>query len=851
MASADGSILISTKVDEKGINTGLNSISKSLGKLAGIVGVAFGVGAIVKFGKEAVNMASDLQEVQNVVDTAFGAMSYKMEQFADTAIESFGISELTAKKTGSTFMAMGVGMGIAQDSASDMAIQLTGLSADMASFYNVSQDVASTALKSIFTGETESLKQFGVVMTEVNLQEFARQQGINKTISAMTQQEKVMLRNQFVQQQLSLASGDFAKTSNSWANQTRILSERWKEFLGIVGTGLITVLTPVVRFLNGFVATLITFANTVGSIMSNIFGIQVAEVGATATAYDSMADSATSASEAQQSVADSTEKAGESAKGALAPIDKLNVLQEDSGSGSGGTSGASGGSVVPTTEVSQTDGAIQKATEQTSKWVEEFTRLKKLFTSGFELGFGDSATKIEDVKEKLGSIKTSLIDIFTDKDVVNGAKKYFDSFVLNMGKVSGSIASIGISIAQNLVGGIALYLEQNTPQIKQFLVDMFNIQADVLNTLGNLTQSIAYIFGAIGTQAGQQLTANFIGIISSLFIGVYTIVATIGADIFKALSQPFIDGKENLRQTFETIIQNISDGLGILKGVVDSVFSTIKELYITYIQPVIQSFGDMFSELVNTKLAPLFADLSELFKSIAELVKTLWENKINPTIQKIAPVFTTVFSAIGRIVLTTIGTMTDLIDGLVTTLDGIITFLNGVFSGDWKKAWEGIKKIFKGIWDSLVAVVKAPVNLIIDVINGLIDGVVGGINTVINSLKKLKIDVPDWVTDMTGVGDLGFGNLSTIKATHIPQLANGAVIPPNNKFMAILGDQKSGTNIEAPLDTIVQAFKTAISGMNTQSGDTILMLDGKEIARAVKNQDTITYNRTGQGLFSH
>ena len=90
MANADGSILISTKVDQKGINTGLNSISKSLGKLAEIVGVAFGVSAIVKFGKEAVNMASDLQEVQNVVDTAFGAMSYKMEQFADTAIENFG-----------------------------------------------------------------------------------------------------------------------------------------------------------------------------------------------------------------------------------------------------------------------------------------------------------------------------------------------------------------------------------------------------------------------------------------------------------------------------------------------------------------------------------------------------------------------------------------------------------------------------------------------------------------------------------------------------------------------------------------------------------------------------------------
>ncbi|MBQ4345773.1 MAG: phage tail tape measure protein, partial [Oscillospiraceae bacterium] len=159
---ADGYLNFDTKINTQGYDKGIQSLGKSLGGLkkgllgiAAAAGAAFSVKVLVDFGKQAVSLASDLQEVQNVVDTAFGDMSHKMEQFADTAIEMYGLSKLTAKQTGSTFMAMASSMGIAAASASDMAVSLTGLSADMASFYNVAQDVSSTALKSIFTGETE------------------------------------------------------------------------------------------------------------------------------------------------------------------------------------------------------------------------------------------------------------------------------------------------------------------------------------------------------------------------------------------------------------------------------------------------------------------------------------------------------------------------------------------------------------------------------------------------------------------------------------------------------------------------------------------------------------------------
>lgn len=237
MTMADGCLNFDTNINSEGFEKGLKSLSDMVGdikpklkSLAMALTAAFSVKKLVDFGRQSIETASDLAEVQNVVDTAFGESKQKMEDFADTAVKTYGISKLTAKQTGSNFMAMAAGMGLANDSASDMAVALTGLSADMASFYNVGQDVASTALKSIFTGETETLKQFGIVMTDANLQAYALSKGITKSTADMSQAEKVQLRYNYVMSQTALAQGDFAKTSDSWANQTRILSEQWKEF---------------------------------------------------------------------------------------------------------------------------------------------------------------------------------------------------------------------------------------------------------------------------------------------------------------------------------------------------------------------------------------------------------------------------------------------------------------------------------------------------------------------------------------------------------------------------------------------------------------------------------------------
>ena len=212
------------------------------------------VTALVSFGKQAIDVASDLQEVQNVVDTAFGDMAYQCEEFAKTASTQFGISELQAKKMASTFMSMSTGMGLSGEAASKMSINVAKLSADVASFYNLSADEASTKLKAIWTGETEGLKDLGVVMTQTNLQAYAMSKGINKNIADMTQAEQTTLRYNFVMEQLSLAQGDFAKTSNSWSNSVKSMGENLRTAMGNIGAILIQVFTPVLQVLSEIIS---------------------------------------------------------------------------------------------------------------------------------------------------------------------------------------------------------------------------------------------------------------------------------------------------------------------------------------------------------------------------------------------------------------------------------------------------------------------------------------------------------------------------------------------------------------------------------------------------------------------
>lgn len=207
---------------------------------------------LVAAGTAAVKFASDMTETLGKTEVTFGEEAESVKKWAQTSITQMGLASQSALDSAALFGDMATGMGMSRKEAAKMAMNLTQLGADLASFKNISNDVAKTALKSIFTGETESLKNLGVVMTEVNLQEFARSQGIRKSISRMKEQEKIMLRYQYVLSRTTNAQGDFARTNMNTANQMRMFTENLKQIGDQLGQILIPYVTKALQTINSW-----------------------------------------------------------------------------------------------------------------------------------------------------------------------------------------------------------------------------------------------------------------------------------------------------------------------------------------------------------------------------------------------------------------------------------------------------------------------------------------------------------------------------------------------------------------------------------------------------------------------
>ena len=321
----------------KGMQGGFRSLFRTIAPLIG----AF---QLINFGKQAMEISSDLTEVQNVVDVTFGDFKSKIEDLAKVSVTDFGISELTAKEISSRFQAMGTAMGFAQGEMADMSVNLTKLAADMASFYNVEQEAVAKSMQSIFTGETEPLRKYGLDLTQATLQDWAHKQGIDAKMQSMSQMEKTMLRYQYVLANTGAAQGDFLRTSESWANQVRILKQNFEQLASVIGGVLINAFKPVVKAVNAAMSAIIAFAKTISNALGQIFGWTYEEGGGgIAQEFDGAAVGA-------EAIEDATGEAAKNIKkmqAGLRAFDELKVINmpenNNSGSGGGGGGGGAGG----------------------------------------------------------------------------------------------------------------------------------------------------------------------------------------------------------------------------------------------------------------------------------------------------------------------------------------------------------------------------------------------------------------------------------------------------------------------------------------------------------------------------
>ena len=398
MSDVVGQIALELGIDSSHIVNQLTGASNKAAKQATSIFSGMGkkiaaglsIAAFTKFTKDCLEVGSNVTEVQNVVDTAFKDLSGQADQWASNAMTNFGLSELSAKKYMGVFGQMSNAMGITGQAALDMAEDVTGLTGDVASFYNLSTDEAYTKLKSIWTGETETLKDLGVVMTQTNLDQYALNNGFGKTTAKMTEQEKVMLRYQYVTSALSNATGDFVKTQDSWANQTRILSLRFEQLKASLGKGFIALFMPILRGLNNVLAGLQKVADGFATFTQMLTG---ADISSSASAITGLGDIASDTADNVSGIGDAASSTAKQIEKSLAGFDQIEKLSEptDSSSSSGGGT-SSGGLGIDTGVTSETTNVSSAISDMASK-------VKKALEPLKSISFDNLITSLDNLKE--------------------------------------------------------------------------------------------------------------------------------------------------------------------------------------------------------------------------------------------------------------------------------------------------------------------------------------------------------------------------------------------------------------------------------------------------------------------
>lgn len=787
-AESVGQIGLDLVINKNGFDkqlVGIQNLAKKTGK---ILAAAFTVKKLADFGKECIELGSDLAEVQNVVDVVFPNMNKQIDGFAKNAAAQFGLSETMTKKFTGTFGAMSKAFGFGEKQAYDMSTTLTGLAGDVASFYNISQDEAYTKLKSVFTGETESLKDLGVVMTQTALDGYALANGFGKTTAKMSEMEKVALRYQFVQDQLTSAAGDFSRTSDGWANQVRILKLQFDSLKATIGQGLINVLSPVIKVINMIIGKLMTLANAFKSFTELLSGKK-----GSSGAASGMADVAAAAGKAENAtsgVGDAAKKTAKELKGITTGIDELNIIDQstDSSSGSGSGGGYSSdsfdmGSLADTSALDETDSKMQAL-------IDRMKELTALATKGFWDGFGDTSV-FQSIKSELGGIKKSLKGIFMDPEVQSAANKYADSVDYNLGRIAGSGASIGATIADNILGGIELYLQQNSDRLKQHLISMFDIRGDMAEISGNFAEAVSEIFSVFRSDSAKQITADLIAIFVNPILTLKELLAKFGRDILNLLTQPIIDNKDTIKQVLQELLDFIQPSISVVKDLITNFVDAIEVAYDSVISPIIHAITEIVSVavLVIMNMILLLLDtlerLREGWKQLEEATSKIW-------------------NAIKSSILT-------IIRAIQTGIDTVI----GKIQNSWKNTWTSVKNTTSQIFNDMWAAIKSTINAILSGVESMANGVVRAINKMVDALNNLHFDIPDWVP---GLGGKSFGlHIPHISAVSIPRLAQGGFVRANTPQLAMIGDNRHQGEIVAPEDKMQAMVDRAVAMASNQN----------------------------------
>lgn len=943
--AADGSVIIDTRMDTSGVQNGVSAIKKSFNglgsavkKIGLLIGGAFAVGKLVQFGKECTKLGSDLNEVQSVVNVVFPNMTEKVNEFSKKAVKTAGLSETMAKKYVGLFGSMAKQFNFTESQAYDMSTQLTQLAGDVASFYNISQDLAYIKLKSVFSGETETLKDIGVVMTQNALDEYALANGYGKTTSAMTEQEKVALRLAFVQKQLSAASGDFIRTSDSWANQVRVMQLQLQSLKATVGQGLINLFTPVLKVINILLGKLATLANAFKSFTELITGKkssgQTGASGAglagtdaiadTADQYGEAADNAEKLAGATNDTADATKKATKAAKGYLSPLDEINNYSTDkSADSSSKVPGTTGGLAdqmknavknVDYGKVAEGETVLDKISDSAKKLANLFKKLWKPFQDAWKKegkNTIDAANiALSGIAKLAKSVGRSLMEVWT-----NGTGTTMLTTMLriaqNVLKTIGNIASgfadawnknnVGTQIIQNIADALVVVMQF----IERIAADTATWAANLdfyplLESISNLTSAFAPILESIGNvlewiynnivlpmlkwviEVGLPTVINLVAKVATFLADHQSIVEAFGAALIGAfaaakiaeLASGVIKSASGIATAVKGLIALMTGTGGIMGGIkaiataigTGGIFAIAVGAAIAIGVLLYKNWDEIcaaatklkdwvvektreLSESATRTLSNLKEKIANVWNIIKTSTSTTW-NAIKKTLSglwnSLKSTVSTVFNAIKNKVTgvwDSVKNKTSQVWESVTTfVSDKVEAIKNAITNKFNAARDAVRSAFEGI----VNFIKAPINQAISIVNnavGMINNAIGGIESAF-SFGPWEVPTP------FGTKRIGF-HATFPRVGTIPYLASGAVIPPRSEFLAVLGDQKKGNNLEAP-ESLLRQIVREESGKGQGNGNTYnvtVNASGRKLLDIIISEAEMRRNRNGKNPF--
>lgn len=817
MAKADGSVLITTEIDSDGVAKGTKKIkehmegagkssessSKKIGgaladsfkKLGAAIASAAIVDKLIEFGSESIKLGSDLEEVQNVVDVTFSTMSDRVDEFAKSASKAAGLSETMAKKYVGTFGAMANSFGFAEAEAYEMATALTQLSGDVASFYNLSQDEAYTKLKSVFTGETESLKDLGVVMTQTALDSYSLANGFGKVTSQMTEQEKVALRYSFVMDQLSGASGDFVRTQESWANQTKVLALQWESLKAVLGSGLIQALSPLINLINEDLLPAMT------DLATEI--VEAFEPPSSKSLEKSMKSLGKSVKDADKQFEESSETIEKNALMAERYANRLKEL-----------------------EAAGLDSA-----EAQMEYAHIVDYLNSIYPE-LNLQIDAQTNKLDAMsKSRLRSI-----DAMKQEALYRAQEERYTAIL-----EAQADAVLAVKDAQYALTGVSrqrIVLEEQLAKATGLsadeLIRLYNNQ--VKNNAALKTGTNGYLDNAQAAKGASAATK------------------TLTADQVKLVAQLIQLTDEEIR--LKAGINNSNDAIAAQDAELQELLKSFgfTEEEAKQAASAINGMGDSFEsateeakQAVEVQIG-LFDKLEKKSETTADQIVQNWRDQQAAFTNYRSNLQKAIDMGLDEALVEQLSDGTEqsmlILDELVSGTGASVDEINKAFKDRMQakelleielSAAKGVNAAqlqqmlddYKKKWPQMTDVVKKEVD---------------EMQKKIDSLAGKTFYIKAQTTPSTGKNDyVDFGAPASISGSStVPMLATGAVIPPNAPFMAVLGDQRRGTNIEAPLATIQEAVAAVMGDMmaGNMAGHEATVAALQAILEAINQIDT-------------